>query len=80
MRGINRQTIFEDEKGAVKFLQTLADYKVYGYCLMENHIYLLFKEEKEELGIIMRCIGVSYIYWYSWKYNRCGHLFHDIHS
>mgnify|MGYP000695884322 CR=1 FL=1 len=38
LRGINRQTIFEDEEDAVKFLQTLADYKeksgykVYGYC------------------------------------------------
>ena len=27
LRGINRQTIFEDEEDAVKFLQTLEDYK-----------------------------------------------------
>ena len=60
LRGINRQTIFEDEEDAAKFLQTLEDYKeksgykVYGYCLMGNHIHLLLKEEKEELGVIMR--------------------------
>jgi len=83
LRGINRQTIFEDEEDAIKFLRTLEDYKeksgykVYGYCLMGNHIHLLLKEEKEELGIIMRRIGASYVYWYNWKYNRCGHLFQD---
>ncbi|MCR6546429.1 transposase [Dehalobacterium formicoaceticum] len=34
-------------------------YKIYGYCLMENHIHLLIKEEKEALEIIMRRIGAS---------------------
>jgi REP element-mobilizing transposase RayT len=83
LRGINRQTILEDEEAAVEFLQTLADYKeksdykVYGYCLMGNHIHLLIKEEKEELGVIMRRIGASYVYWHNWKYNPCGQLFQD---
>ncbi len=27
LRGINRQTIFDDEEDAVKFLQTMKDYK-----------------------------------------------------
>lgn len=83
LRGINRQTIFEDEEDAVKFLETLqkyketSGYKIYAYCLMGNHVHLLLKEEKEELGIIMRRIGASYVYWYNWKYQRCGHLFQD---
>lgn len=34
-------------------------------------------EEKEELGVIMRRIGASYVYWYNWKYSRCGHLSQD---
>jgi len=25
----------------------------------------------------MRCIGASYVYWYNFKYKRCGHLFQD---
>jgi len=83
LRGINRQTVFEEEEDTTKFLQTLADYKeksgykIYAYCLMGNHIHLLLKEEKEELGVIMRRIGASYVYWYNWKYKRCGHLFQD---
>ncbi|SNS61921.1 REP element-mobilizing transposase RayT [Anaerovirgula multivorans] len=83
LRGINRQTIFEEEEDAIKYLETLKNYqdksgyKLYAYCLMGNHIHLLLKEEKEELGIIMRRIGASYVYWYNDKYNRCGHLFQD---
>lgn len=83
LRGINRQIIFEDGEDAGKFLQTLKDckeksgYKLYAYCLMGTHIHLLIKEEKEDLGIIMRRIGAGYVYWYNWKYERCGHLFQD---
>jgi len=44
---------------------------------MGNHIHLLIKEEKEDLGIAMRRIGASYVYWYNWKYDRSGHLFQD---
>jgi REP element-mobilizing transposase RayT len=83
LRGINRQIIFEDEEDSSKFLQTLKDckeksgFKLYAYCLMGNHIHLLLKEENEELGITMRRIGAGYVYWYNWKYRRCGHLFQD---
>jgi REP element-mobilizing transposase RayT len=83
LRGINRQTIFEDDEDAVKFLQTLEKYKqeneyeIYAYCLMGNHIHILIKENQEELGNSMRRIGASYVYWYNWKYERTGHLFQD---
>lgn len=83
MRGINRQTIFEEDDDCIRFLETLKKYKendeyqIYAYCLMGNHIHLLLREEKEELGLIMRRIGASYVYWYNCKYDRVGHLFQD---
>src|SRR5690554_6078475 len=83
LRGINKQIIFEDQEDGEKFLETLfsfkekGGYRIYGYCLMSNHIHLLLKEEKEDLGIVMRRIGASYVYWYNWKYDRIGHLFQD---
>lgn len=83
LRGINRQIIFEDGEDAKKFLETIQKYidisgfKIYAYCLMGNHVHLLLKEEQEELGVIMRRIGASYVYWYNLKYDRCGHLFQD---
>ncbi len=83
LRGINKQIIFEEEEDSIRFLETLRKYKekgcykIYAYCLMKNHIHLLLKEQNEELGIAMRRIGASYVYWYNWKYNRSGHLFQD---
>lgn len=83
LRGINRQIIFTEEEDSIKFLavlkkyQEISGYRLYAYCLMGNHIHLLLKEGQEDLGIIMRRIGASYVFWYNWKYQRCGHLFQD---
>ncbi|MFA9560652.1 transposase [Evansella sp. AB-rgal1] len=83
LRGINRQTIFEDDEDKAKFLETLAKYKIkscfelYSYCLMDNHVHLLLKEIEEPLATIIKRISSSYVYWYNRKYRRCGHLFQD---
>ena len=83
LRGINRQQIFEDEDDRQRFLDTLENYRdlcgytVYAYCLMGNHIHLLLKEGKEKLTLVFKRIAGSYVYWYNWKYHRCGHLFQD---
>ena len=83
LRGINKQRIFEDDQDYQKFLETIkahkeaSGYKIYAYCLMNNHIHLLMKEGRESLGIAFRRIGASYVYWYNWKYSRRGRLFQD---
>lgn len=83
LRGINRQQIFEDEEDRERFLETLINnkdqcgYKVYAYCLMGNHIHILLKVGGEDLTQIFKRVAGSYVYWYNWKYHRCGHLFQD---
>lgn len=83
MRGINRQSIFEDEEDNDRFVQTLkkysevCKYELYAYCLMGNHLHLLIKEGKEPLEQIMRRICGSYVFWYNRKYGRIGYLFQD---
>lgn len=82
-RGINRQTIFEDDQDKQRLLetlkryQTLSQFKLYGYCVMDNHFHLLLKEIAEPISLTMKRIGVSYVYWYNNKYSRSGHLFQD---
>lgn len=44
---------------------------------MDNHVHILIREGKEPLSKVMKRIGVSYVYWYNWKYERNGHLFQD---
>ncbi len=67
----------------MKYLSILEKYKevsgyeIYGYCLMDNHIHLLFKEYEESIAQSLKRIGSSYVYWYNKKHDRCGHLFQD---
>ena len=83
LRGINRQTIFQDEEDCEKYLSSIEECKaisgftLYAYCLMGNHIHLLLQENKEPLEMIFKRIGARYVFWYNWKYGRSGHLFQD---
>lgn len=83
LRGINQQNIFVENTDNEKFIDILGDYQkeigyeIYAYCLMGNHVHLLMKEGNEGIGNTMKRIGVSYVYWYNWQYNRKGHLFQD---
>jgi len=83
LRGINQQSIFEDDGDYDKFMDILSTYKrdigyeIYAYCLMGNHVHLLMKEGKEEISNTMKRIGTSYVHWYNWQYDRKGHLFQD---
>lgn len=55
LRGINKQTIFEDDEDRERFMETIerfktvSKYEIYGYCLMSNHVHLLLKETEETL-------------------------------
>ncbi len=83
MRGINRQSIFEDTEDCERFILTMQRYKeksryeIYAYCLMGNHLHILLKVGSEPLEQIMRRICGSYVYWYNRKYERIGNLFQD---
>jgi putative transposase len=83
LRGANRQEIFHDDEDCVKFLEIIKKYKlktemqVYAWCLMNNHVHLLLREGNEELSLTMKRIGVSYVWYYNWKYSTTGHLFQD---
>ena len=83
LRGINKQRIFYDEQDYKMFIKALTaakdsgNFTLYAYCLMDNHIHLLIKEEAEPLSTIMKRIACRFAYWYNLKYERVGHLFQD---
>lgn len=83
LRGINKQTIFEDDEDRERFIETVerfkavSKYEIYAYCLMSNHVHLLLKENKEPISAAIKRISASYVYWYNSKYGRCGHLFQE---
>lgn len=83
VRGANKQEIFHDNEDSLRFLEILekykakADIKVYGWSLMGNHVHLLLSEGNEELSVTMKRIGVSFVWYYNWKYKTTGHLYQD---
>ena len=92
LRGVNRQSIFEDDEDNIRFISLLRDLverfddsgqplpalcTVYAYCLMDNHVHLLLKEQTERISSIIKRVGVAYAYYFNRKYGHNGHLFQD---
>ena len=92
MRGIDRCDIFVDDQDRGKFLKILRAVvspkdsegkplqpfcNIHAYCLMDNHVHLLIAEGTEDIGTVMKRIGVSYVSYYNKRHERLGPLFHD---
>lgn len=83
LRGMDRRIIFTDDMDRYVFLKKVekakekSNFKLYAYCLMDNHVHMLIKEQDEPLELIFKRIGVSYVSYYNKKYELYGHLFQD---
>ena len=83
LRGINRQSIFEDDEDRFQFMtvltryRELSDFRLHAFVLMSNHVHLLIEPAGESLDRIFKRIGTSYAVWFNRKYERAGHLFQD---
>lgn len=80
---------FRDEEDYLQFILTL-DTKMrtdtedetdipsgalYAYCLLPTHVHLLIKEDIEDISMIMKRIGSSYVHYMNRKYGVDGTLF-----
>ncbi|MCL2168552.1 MAG: transposase [Defluviitaleaceae bacterium] len=80
-RGIDNKTIFRDSEDFRKFLFVINDckehhnFKIYAYCLMDNHLHLLVRAYDCEWGAVFKRVGAKYVHWYNRKYNKKGPLF-----
>jgi len=80
-RGNQKQPIFLGAEDFEKYLQILKHCKrkyrckVFGYCLMPNHIHLILEpEEPQALAKIMQSLTQTYTFWFNKKYGKVGHL------
>lgn len=80
VRGVNRQTMFEEAKDYIKYLDMLLYYKekykfkLFAYCLMSNHVHLVLQTADSPISSIFQGLNTRYAIWYNMKYQRCGHL------
>lgn len=58
LRGMDHRIIFSDEADYGRFLEAVnqarekSSFKLYAYCLMENHVHLLIQEGEEPLETV----------------------------
>jgi len=83
-RGNQKQNVFIENNDFEFYLSQLKRYKrkylfrLYGYCLMLNHIHLVGEPlDPQKLSKMMQCLQRSYTAYYNKKYNKVGHLWQD---
>lgn len=80
-RGNRRKIIFHNAEDKQRFINIILnknkdqEFSLLAYCIMDNHYHLLIKEEKEDLGTIIRILNSSYAMYYNNKYEGVGHVF-----
>lgn len=80
-RGVGRQMLFEDEKDYRVFMRLLfgetreAGAELYAWCLMDNHVHLLFHGELDLLSNLMQKIEGEYAIYFNQRHDHVGHVF-----
>ena len=83
LRGNGKQIIFEDDADRRVFLDLLAKragdagIRILAWCLMENHVPLVLRDDAEELSVAMHRLGTAYARHYNDRTGRVGHLFRE---
>lgn len=83
-RGNRKSDIFYEREDYKVYLDIIKEaleyykennYELICYCLMTNHVHLLFKTTDKELGHIIGRINGRYAIYFNEKYGYVGHLF-----
>lgn len=83
VRGNARQIIFESDGGRKFFLDCLENSlegtsaSILAWCLMDNHVHLLFSDPDGQLSAIMHRILTKYARFFNSLGDRVGHVFQD---
>ena len=81
VRGNNGEKVFTTEKEKRQYINIIREYKkryqfkIYAYCIMDNHAHLLIEVKKVPLSKIMQGIQQVYTQRYNKNHNRTGHIF-----
>ena len=83
IRGVNKQIIFNNDEDRMFFLRLMNYYKkkwkckIHAYCLMDNHVHILFEDKEFLISDFMRDITSHYAIEFNKKYKRVGHLYQE---
>ena len=83
VKSISDTTLFKNNHDKDKYLlllkkcQEKLGFKLYGYCLMDNHAHMMIDANGADISKIMHYINQCYAQYYNIKHKREGHLFKD---
>ncbi len=82
-RGIERKTIFDDDRDRDDFLDRLGKILIetstacYAWALIPNHFHLLLRTGTASISTVMRRVLTGYAIGYNYRHQRSGHLFQN---
>jgi len=80
LRGVEKRTIFTEDRERERFLQRLADgaethdVRIYLFCLMRNHAHLVLETPRANLDRFMHGLETAYTVYFNLRHDRAGHL------
>jgi putative transposase len=83
VRSIKEVDLFETEKDKIRYFKIIRKYKekyqfkLYAFCLMDNHGHLMIDANGADISKIMHSINFSYAQYFNREHNRHGHLFQE---
>lgn len=83
-RGVDRRTTFTTDDDRLTYLRLLrenladAQVRVFGWCLMSNHVHLVVLPQKENsLSVLFRRLHGRYAQYFNARWGRTGHLWQN---
>jgi REP element-mobilizing transposase RayT len=83
VRSISEVDLFKNDKDKQVYLnlmkkyQNLYHFKLYAFCLMNNHAHLLIDVNGADISSVMHSVNLSYAKYFNKEHSRHGHLFQD---
>ncbi len=83
VRSISEIQLFKEREDKLKYFSLIRKYqlkykfKVYAYCLLDNHGHILLDCNGADISRIMHSINFCYAQYFNHKYKRHGHVFQD---
>jgi putative transposase len=80
-RAAGKEPLFVEDADYLYMLKIIKDIAgeydltVYSFCLMTNHLHLLFRQNQDNLSPAMQSLFARYAIYFNNKYHRKGHLF-----
>jgi len=81
MRGINREFVFQKDSYKSGFMELVSEQlapdkiELSAWCVMDNHVHMLIRAEKEALSKAIKAVSVKFAAQYNRDLNRIGPVF-----